>query len=325
MDIEERTEEAKQSTAYVVTEPISPPTVTVAAVPQPLADSQKINSISDFDDIYDSTSSKTSLKEKPLENVVAAPDAIDVNVVTDDDVKKFVSDPQSDLEVDPVVIADPAVIADTCQECRIAEKDIRLVVKKVARVAIVGMPEKFDEWIDLKDERIQKLNSLSFGRRGENPIREEVAILATANRSETDSDVNSPDAIAVFNHGNFVDKFFVKVVNVFGTERGFHNVLVILRRAAQEDIIPSEEKSNGDAHIWPSVPFSSAIQLIVAVGNVGKVLSKNFLSSFAEPYLHLSAKVLTQMTLADIRETAVETLEQVLSSIESLAVAAFDR
>ena len=54
-------------------------------------------------------------------------------------------------------------------------------VKSVfARVAFLGFSELADEWIDVSvTDRIQVLNSMSGGKRGEAIVRDEVAFLAT--------------------------------------------------------------------------------------------------------------------------------------------------
>ena len=112
-------------------------------------------------------------------------------------------------------------------------------------------------------------------------------------------------------------------MNAFGAAKGFDNILNILSISCGE--VSEDGEANNSAESNGAVSFISILQLIISVGNAAKVLCPEFLSSFAPRFLNLTEKILSKMSLADIRETSIETLEQVFHSIESVAVSTFGR
>lgn len=298
----------------------------------------------DLEDIYDSqttSSTKVTIQDDSLVENVAIEDlstavvaaAVDDSnqdlstapAINDSLIISAVEESNQEVSTAPACIDSPvdAAVEDANNTAVVFEQ---ISIKKFLRVAFVGMPEKFDEWIEINDDRLQKLNLFSFGRRGDNPIREEVLTIAASNRSDPENISTSPEDVAVFSPGLFVDKSYVKVVNAFGSAKGFDNILNILSIACGEVSNDSGEASSTAESINAvPVPFSNILQLIISVGNAAKVLSPDFLSSFSQRFLILSEKILTQMSLADIRETSIETLEQVFHSIETVAVSTFGR
>lgn len=304
LDIEERREEIKVDVKSTVTEPLTP--LPAALLSQIATALKPTVEDADLEDIYDSQSTvatkalvqdDSSMVKVVPEEPAAAPENFDSAVIT-------------------------AVEGDSnSNSSTVAQEQIS--VKKFLRVSFVGLPEKFDEWIEITDDRVQKLNLFSFGRKGDNPIREEVLTVAASNRSAPENPIASPEDVAAFRPGLFVDQSYVKVVNAFGAAKGFDNILNILSISCGE--VSEDGEANNSAESNGAVSFISILQLIISVGNAAKVLCPEFLSSFAPRFLNLTEKILSKMSLADIRETSIETLEQVFHSIESVAVSTFGR
>lgn len=193
--------------------------------------------------------------------------------------------------------------------------------RKYLRVSFIGLAEKCDEWIALDSDRIQRLNTFSFGRRGDNPIREEVSFISSFNRMK--DAVPSTTSVALYSDRFFVEKLYVKIVHAFGANQGYQALYRILNFAASDT---TGQAVGGEVVVPPTlVPFESVLQLMIAAGNSSKVLSQDFLFFFSPPFLQCCSYILSRMTLAHIRETSVEVMESVFNAIEHLAIVAFGR
>ena len=103
--------------------------------------------------------------------------------------------------------------------------------KTLARIAFLGLPERFDEWIELSSDRLQKIDSCSFGRRGKLvSVRDEIVFLAKL----VPSAQGEIGKFAIFREGCFAQPLYIHLVNWFGAHSGFGIIEEKLRLAAQK-------------------------------------------------------------------------------------------
>eukprot|EP01032_Pedospumella_encystans_P008041 gene8041-9580_t len=207
------------------------------------------------------------------------------------------------------------------------------VTKTVARIAFLGLPERLDEWIELSSDRLQKINSCSFGRRGKLVgVRDEIVFLAKL--------VPSPQGeigkFAIFREGCFAQPLFIQLVNVFGAHHGFEIIEAKLQAAMAKingavagstevpAVAAAEDTASADKAklvVTPAATLTGLLNLVTAVGNMHRVLTKSFLAEFGPPFLDHARAVLQELSLAHIRETPVESLESALNALEQIALA----
>eukprot|EP01038_Epipyxis_sp_PR26KG_P010058 gene10058-13518_t len=221
-----------------------------------------------------------------------------------------VIDTNNDSTIDMDVSPDVATTDKNCDEKADQideESHAQVFVNKMfARISFIGFPDRYDEWIELESDRIEQFNKYSFGKRGDSNVREEILFLVNLKPAHGEI-----DNFAVYREGSFVDPVYVNIVNAFGKGGGFDNTLQLLNRSTSSE--PSQ------------VSLQSIFSLIIAIGNMHKVLTKSFLASFGMSFLEFSVNILRSMTLSDVRETSTETMEYVLNALESIAIMHFGR
>lgn len=186
---------------------------------------------------------------------------------------------------------------------------------KQCRIAFIGLSEKSDEWVDLFSDRIKPLNSKSKGRKGVvlTSIREEIIHLQRLPPFVQPEDINGEMFYAQYREGCFEEPLFINLVNKFGAAAGFRNLLSLLRHFQSENP-PSTAGSRG-----------ALFPLIVAIGNMRRVLTSYFLERFADTFMKMCIGLFRTMAPTDIREIPVESQEPALIAIEQIALARFGR
>lgn len=226
--------------------------------------------------------------------------------------------------------AEPNDIISLSKSVKLDLQSTSIELSKKFRISYLGLPEKNDEWIELKNDRIQRLNSNSHRRRGDNPLREEVLFVMNRILSPLE-DVQH----AVLRDSCFLSPYYVNVVNTFALQNGFDSILNYL---TGNDIIMTDPEFNlemtignlayhvnrsQDSEYKPSL--YQTLQYSLAIGGTHSVLSLSFLSAFADRFASFAIKRILSMTLPEIRQTGFETLEPVLEALEELIFARYGR
>jgi hypothetical protein len=205
------------------------------------------------------------------------------------------------------------------------------------RIAFIGLPQSSDEWIDLSSDRLQKLNSCSFGRRGKViGVREEILHLV---KTCEPVEIPASDKFATVWDGSFQHPAYVELINLFGTQGGFNIIQDKLQlelvekglrppNGSTETAAPTAEFIDPHSALPASRPPVEAVKswpalltLISAVGPTHRVLRRDFVRQYAPRFLEDTTALLRDMSLADIRETSVEAIEAALTSMEQIAIA----
>jgi ubiquitin C-terminal hydrolase len=223
----------------------------------------------------------------------------------------------SPMDIDEPDAAAPAPIeSDAMMQDHGTMLDMNIIsneFSKSFRIAYLGLPEKFDEWIALDSDRIERLNSRSFCRRGENPIREEVLFVIRTIPAADDC-----SQYTVLRDSCFLSPYYQLVINTFANCKGFENILSAIKGKMTSGGI--EAGGNGvDERILPSL--DQCLGYVVAVGNTYQVLSKALLEKFGSDFLQHVLYRLTNMTLPEIRLKPMESLDIVFKAVENLSFA----
>ena len=173
------------------------------------------------------------------------------------------------------------------------------------RVAYVGYGEEDDEWIDHDDDKLAQFDTMSKGRRGDQPVREE--ILCFSWKGFLSKHV-VPAAIA--SDYSFSVKPIVRLVNVFASNNGFARLFAILTHCVKNRSLASLEK---------------ILPLATMVANLGRIYSKEFVDNYARQFFSDVKSLLLEMTPNDIRHTSMEVIENTLAALENFAYLYFGR
>ena len=215
-------------------------------------------------------------------------------------------------------------------------------VKAVARISYLGWGEHYDAWIDADSHLLSKLNSRSEGRRGDGPVREEVIFLvriraraaAAATGAELKRECGSGSAangkVSAYRfstadseeQGCFHSSDLADVVNAFGDGQGFESLLTCMHSAA----ITEWRSAGEECKAAPTTPISVSspltLSIVTAIGGLHRILSPQFLLYLDHRgFFQDAAAAVRNMSLKELRETPVETVEVALDAIERLSTA----
>jgi hypothetical protein len=231
------------------------------------------------------------------------------------------------------------------------------------RISYIGFPEKNDEWIGYYSGRVRALNSMSGGKRGELPIREEVLYVATnlyvqdnLNLKSGDSGSSDDSAVAVNRAGPLFSPFYVEVVNGFGLSSGFQEALQYLQGHNQQDIILTgtpESVQHQASYSQLSTPTNSqlstptnpsqsaglsgtrspfsltsivfSLDIAAALGKTKVVLSTAFMNGFAQSFVKTVATLLRNINAAEFRNITIEKIEGALLAVEGFSLFFYGR
>ena len=140
-----------------------------------------------------------------------------------------------------------------------------------ARIAYLGWPEKYDEWVDVTSDRLAPLDTRSYGRRGEFSIRNEIKFLIP--RPDTSADVH----FATYSSPYFYSKYYVEVVQYFGLLQGFD---VVWKRILQGQT---------------PLPVVTRLRLLEALGLPHEVYSMAFLTRFIDSFKQITVTTLVSL------------------------------
>lgn len=193
--------------------------------------------------------------------------------------------------------------------------NVKSITKKSFYVTYLGFPEKNDEWLPKSSDRISRFNSQSFQQRGENPIREEVLFMIKPILSLEES-----TSFVVLRDSCFLSPNYAKVVSVFCgingfDDSGFEKILLFLQKTSSVD--PKSYMNSVRDTILQS--FSLAI----AFGNTNQVLSQLAYSTYGLSFVNFVLRLITEMSLVEIRSIPVEMIESVLKSVEIISFRLF--
>ncbi len=174
------------------------------------------------------------------------------------------------------------------------------VVTTFVRVGYIGQVAQCDEWIKVNDGRLAKWNVMSHGRHSDLRVRDEVVFLSIVHRDEGMEECGRYGC----NYANaFTSIHFARLVDSFGELGGFKRVLFIvleLMRSSSPDYV------------------NAVLPLINMVGQLKRVIKKEYLGVFTPDFVDACQKLFLNMTHVNVRQTASEAVEIALSSLEEL-------
>lgn len=180
------------------------------------------------------------------------------------------------------------------------EEQIRVVEKQV-RVAFIGWPEKYDEWLDVMSDRLAPLDSKSYGKRGELAIRKEIKFVVPQAKPA------DPGLFAVQTHPQFYSKYYVGVVQSFGEQGGFD---MICRRLQVEEL---------------PLPLLTRLKLFQAIGMPDELYTPFFFQTNYEWFKKLLTTTVFTIPETDLRNIDRDLLQGVLKSLENMSAAGWGR
>lgn len=228
-----------------------------------------------------------------------------------DEEEKTADDQENHTDVATMEICNDDLSPEKSRAVNVSDIDISMVVQvsdipnltdsgtTMLRIAYLGMPERYDEWISLDSIRIRQVNSYSFGRRGTQPIREEILFLS--------SQLPEKDEV----HNQYVDtckkcfipSIYYEIIDDFVAANGLINVLSLFKN---------------DGHSKAKIPLQSTISIIIAINHAHKAISKPDLSTFVTEFVEMSSRIILNINLSELREIQLEVLEQALVALENI-------
>ena len=217
--------------------------------------------------------------------------------------------------------------------------------KAVARISYLGWGEHYDAWIDVDSPLLARLNSQSGFRRGEGPVSEEIIFMVSARAravavaaKELNLESESASRSGSGAHGNitacrfsttgteedgcFHSTDLADVVNVFGDSQGFETLLALINAAADSRWESAGEEGNSAISAPVSISLPFMLGVITAIGGLHRIFSPQFLLHMGRRmFFKDAAAVLRNMSMKELRETPVETVEAALGAIECLSIA----
>ena len=209
------------------------------------------------------------------------------------------------------------------------------------RLSFLGLPEAYDEWHSVGNGRIAPLDSRSFGKRGDSPLREEVVFIVTTqfkcligNESANNIADIEDRRIRRFTLPRSSQSYhlyspaLMEVVNIFGESQGFESLLNYLQeiRSVLEvqcgscSSSSSSEPSAASATPSPSLWTPLICSIVNSLGSLHRMLSPQFLLYLeSKQLLYTASYLLRNMDQRDLRETPVELIETALTAIEGIS------
>lgn len=216
--------------------------------------------------------------------------------------------------------------------------DIELAKKKyMARVAFLGWSEWYDEWIDMhitsqNDEdpllhsKIQPLNSISCGHRGEVPVREEIKHFTSFLTKPYPDFVTSTQPIyAMSRDETMIAPFYADIVNTFGQNSGLHKVITMFRNFNMEcgTDIGNIILANGTLDNRFRMKLNTIINIVIVISQTYEVFHLFLLKRFYDEYNTCFYQIIRFIMAYELRTTKSETLEDLINAYEMMTTANF--
>lgn len=182
----------------------------------------------------------------------------------------------------------------------IQEEQITIQEKQV-RVAFIGWPEKYDEWIDVSSDRLALLDTRSLGKRGELAVRKEIKfVVHQAKLTDTEE-------YAANTQPAFYSRYYVGVVQSFGQLGTFN---VISKRLQHQEL---------------PLPLIMRLKLFEALGMPYEIYTSVFFRSCFDWFKKLATMTLLTIPATELRNVNRDLLQGALKSLEHMTMASYGR